>query len=242
MKQNDQRPLPRSDDAGSDDTGLGLEVLERMTRPLQWASAAQPDVTDSAVARRPAAPTHEANGHQAGAGHSFDTNEEAQVRIDPLTGLANRRLLIDRLEHALLRQRTLGGHVVVFHIELNNLSYVDDQLGTAAANATLQEISHRLLSLLRSDDTVARVGHSELIAAVSLQGENTVGLLEERIEAAFESKIAVADREVHMWVTLHSVHAQIPESAETLLARLEQLARLESSGTSRAWSLTLGAP
>jgi diguanylate cyclase (GGDEF)-like protein len=244
MKMNDQSPSPRSHDATGEENGLGLEVLERMTRPVQRTVPSLPDTSDPS----PGADTGRVSlrGHDgvrlAGPdGHPQPEDEVAPANIDRLTGLANRQLLLNRLDQALQRRHTLGGHVVVFHVELNNLSYVDDQLGTPAANAILQEISHRLLSLLRSEDTVSRVGHSELVVAVSLQGEGPIGLLEARIEAAFESKIALADREVHMWVTLHSVEAQTAESAEALLKRLEQMTRLESSGTSRAWSLTLGA-
>jgi diguanylate cyclase (GGDEF)-like protein len=238
MKTNDQRPLPRSEDGGGDDNRLGLEVLERMTRPLQSGSVltSEPEYPPG-VGSRPSM-RGDSSGGSSIAAHRHEGDAE-KAGTDPFTGLANRPLLVDRLEQALVRLRTLGGHVVVFHIELNNLNYVDDQLGSPAANAILQEISHRLLSLLRSEDTVSRVGRSELVAAVSLQAEGTVKLLEGRIEAAFESKIALADREVHMWVTLHSVQAQSGESAEDLLDRLEQMARLEASGTSRAWSLTL---
>ena len=230
MKMNEPRSILRADDGTGEEVGLGLDVIERITRPRQGSADLAPDLhrrkASGAAQRHTAEDVPAVNG----------------AHIDPLTGLANRTLLLSRLEQALLRHRTLDNHVVAFHIELNNLNFVDSQLGTPVANAILQEISHRLLSVLRSEDTVARVGPSELVVAVSLQDETTVGLVAKRIEAAFESQIALADREVHMWVTLHNVEAHMTEGAVDLLDRLERSAQLETSGTSTSWSLTMDSP
>jgi diguanylate cyclase (GGDEF)-like protein len=169
-----------------------------------------------------------------------EVDESSLPQTDPLTGLARRLLLLDRLEKALAFRRTQGGHVVLFHIELNNFSYVHDQLGTQASNAILKEISRRLLSLLRSEDTVGRIGQSELVVAVSLPDESMVALLSGRLQAAFEDAVVLADREVHMWTTLVSIDAQGEELAEDLLTRLELQVRHQTSASSSPWSRSLG--
>ena len=230
MKTEGHRRAPRADRAKAKDSGLGLEDLEQMTR--------SPQVTDVVVPQAGAAPP--------GATHltPFDSpvvprHESTSDLTDPLTGLAKRLLLLDRLGKAQDRRRVHGGHVVAFHIELNNFSFVHDQLGTSASNAILQEISHRLLSLLRSEDMVGRVGPSELVVAVSLPDQSAAAHLTERLQAAFESDIVLNDREVHMWATLVSVDALDDESAEDILYRLNEVARLKTAGRSPAWPVSL---
>jgi diguanylate cyclase (GGDEF)-like protein len=158
---------------------------------------------------------------------------------DPFTGLANGPQLLDSLNQALMRRRLHGGHVVVFHIELNNLGYVHDQLGAHAANAVVKEISHRLLSLLRGEDTVGRRGQNELIVAVSLQEDGAVVHVTERLQAAFEDEIVLRHRSVRMWATFGSVEAENSESATDVLERLDEIIALKMCGTSTAWSPSL---
>ena len=82
---------------------------------------------------------------------------------DPHTGLANQLLLLDRLTQALARRRRHGGEVVVCHIDLDNLGEINLDLGYTTGNTVLCEISRRLTSVLRAEDTVGRVGGSELV-------------------------------------------------------------------------------
>jgi hypothetical protein len=76
-----------------------------------------------------------------------------------------------------------------------------------------------------------------LVVAVTVQDKGAVGILSERLKAAFESPIDLADRDVRMWVTLSSLDAHEGEAAEVLLGRLEQIARRETPRTSTAWPL-----
>jgi len=81
---------------------------------------------------------------------------------DPHTGLANQLLLLDRLTQALVRRRRHGGEVVVCHIDLDNLAEINLDLGYMTGNTVLSEMSRRLTSVLRAEDTIGRVGGSEL--------------------------------------------------------------------------------
>ncbi|MDO8699823.1 MAG: EAL domain-containing protein [Rhodoferax sp.] len=82
---------------------------------------------------------------------------------DPLTGLANRLLLEDRLAHAMERASRVDASVVVMAIDLDHFKAVNDMLGHAAGDKLLCEISGRLKSLVRSADTIARVGGDEFV-------------------------------------------------------------------------------
>ena len=87
---------------------------------------------------------------------------EQAVR-DPLTGLANRALLLDRLEQSLLRLDRLPGTVAVMFIDLDRFKAINDNLGHAVGDALLKEVATRLSACARRSDTLARFGGDEFV-------------------------------------------------------------------------------
>ena len=83
---------------------------------------------------------------------------------DPLTGLANRTLLRDRLEHALARSERDRGETAVLFVDLDNFKQLNDAHGHAAGDAALVELSRRLQTAVRPGDTIARLGGDEFVA------------------------------------------------------------------------------
>jgi diguanylate cyclase (GGDEF)-like protein len=138
---------------------------------------------------------------------------------DPVTGLANRMLLLDRLTRELTRCRRHGGCVVVSHIDLGNLKDINDQLGYPSGNEVLRGMSRRLTSMLRSEDTVSRVGESELVAVMTIENEQFVGPLMQRVQDVLDNPIAVTGGRVQVSAKLGTVTAHSAESAEEVLAR-----------------------
>jgi diguanylate cyclase (GGDEF)-like protein len=106
---------------------------------------------------------------------------------DPLTGLANRALVVDRLQHA-LAQRDAPPPAVVF-CDLAGFKTVNDRHGHLAGDEALQEVAQRLLSLVRGGDTVGRVGGDEFVLVCERTSESTavtigrrlIGLLDEPV-------------------------------------------------------------
>lgn len=82
---------------------------------------------------------------------------------DPLTGLANRTLLRDRLQNSLDRTRRAGGLVAVIYLDLDDFKLVNDRLGHPAGDRLLQLVATRLQGLLRPEDTLARIGGDEFV-------------------------------------------------------------------------------
>jgi diguanylate cyclase (GGDEF)-like protein len=86
-----------------------------------------------------------------------------QATHDPLTGLPNRDVLVDRLDQALLQRARLGRCAAVYFIDLDGFKQVNDARGHAAGNQVLRGVADGLAATIRDMDTVARVGGDEFV-------------------------------------------------------------------------------
>ena len=99
----------------------------------------------------------------------IDDRKRAEIAIrelafnDPLTGLPNRRLLLDRLEHQLASSSRTGWHGAILFMDLDNFKTINDTLGHAIGDLLLMEVANRLWTHVREDDTVARLGGDEFV-------------------------------------------------------------------------------
>jgi diguanylate cyclase (GGDEF)-like protein len=104
---------------------------------------------------------------------------------DPLTGLPNRALLEDRLEHALASARRTGEQIAVLFIDLDGFKVINDELGHESGDRALRAAGRRILGAVRPSDTVARWGGDEFVLVrENVTGEDDVRELVQRIHAA----------------------------------------------------------
>jgi diguanylate cyclase (GGDEF)-like protein len=83
------------------------------------------------------------------------------ARVDPLTGLPNRRLFTENLDDALRRTTSEGCRTVVMMLDLDGFKAINDTYGHAAGDRTLLEVGERMSGVMRADTLLARVGGDE---------------------------------------------------------------------------------
>ncbi len=108
---------------------------------------------------------------------------------DPLTGLANRALLHERIDHAAARAlRAPETDAALMLIDLDDFKSVNDSLGHGEGDRLLTEVARRLEAATRTGDTVARLGGDEFVVfAESLGGREQASVLAERVLSALEA-------------------------------------------------------
>jgi diguanylate cyclase (GGDEF)-like protein len=110
---------------------------------------------------------------------------------DPLTGLANRTLLRDRLEQALARSRRRGGASGLLFVDLDNFKRVNDEYGHATGDTVLIELGRRLQRGVRPTDTVARLGGDEFVVVCEELDEQTAVALGRRLREALVQPLLI---------------------------------------------------
>jgi diguanylate cyclase (GGDEF)-like protein len=115
---------------------------------------------------------------------------------DPLTGLANRNLFLDRLEHALAQKRRREGSVAVLFLDLDQFKMVNDSLGHAAGDELLAAVAPRIQGAIRPGDTVARFGGDEFaVLAEDISSERDATRVAERIAESLTRPFVLRGRE-----------------------------------------------
>ena len=116
---------------------------------------------------------------------------------DQLTGLANRTLLVDRLEAAIAAAQRQGRMVAVVYLDLDRFKFVNSGLGNACGDLFLRETACRLCGLVRAGDTVARVGSDEFVIVLAgLESVERSSASLSAVHGAVREPVKLAGRDV----------------------------------------------
>ncbi|MHB1444815.1 MAG: diguanylate cyclase domain-containing protein [Acidimicrobiales bacterium] len=153
---------------------------------------------------------------------------------DPLTGLANRSLIIDRIELALARCRRSNHLMAVLFIDLDDFKRVNDQCGHSAGDHVLLEVADRLRSVVRPTETVGRLAGDEFIViAEQIEGPDRADSLARRITKVLQLPITVGERVIAISGSVGVVVGGEDDQAQHLLERADQ-AMYRSKARSRS--------
>ncbi len=131
--------------------------------------------------------------------HKLENELRHQAFHDALTGLANRALFVNRVQHALERAHRDQGTIAVLFLDLDGFKKVNDSLGYAAGDAALVAVAERLRASVRAPDTVARLGADEfaiLLDGLTSPGDATIAV--ERIMAVLRQPLALPAASVEL--------------------------------------------
>ena len=169
---------------------------------------------------------------------------EAEIRqlafYDPLTALPNRRLLLDRLQHAFLECVRTHQHGALFFIDLNDFKALNDTQGHLMGDLLLQQVAGRISSCTRDSDTVARLGGDEFIVMIQHLSTSPAEAMEqatvvgEKILATFETSHVLGKYEYNCTGSLGvTLFKDSLSSVEDLLKRADMaLYRAKTTGIS----------
>ena len=117
---------------------------------------------------------------------------------DPLTGLPNRALLLDRVAHAVGRSRRTSRPTAVFFLDLDGFKAVNDDHGHACGDDVLRTFADRLRALLRPGDTAARLGGDEFVVVCEDTDDRAADQVIERLRQAAGEPFTVQGQEVRL--------------------------------------------
>ncbi len=142
---------------------------------------------------------------------------EHQALHDPLTGLPNRTLLLDRLRHAIGRAKRTNAAAAVLFLDLDRFKLVNDSLGHDAGDQLLVAVARRIESVLRPQDTAARFGGDEfVIVCEDVTAPEDAAHIADRVAEALTTPFALPDGETFLTasigIAISRNEADTPES------------------------------
>ena len=159
-----------------------------------------------------------------------------QAFHDPLTGLANRVLFLDRVSHALALVRRHDQMLAVLFVDLDGFKTINDSLGHAAGDRLLAVVASRLQTCVRTSDTVARLGGDEFALLIEdATDDHAASEVADRVAASVRHPILVEGKEVFMTASIGIATAKDEGSASDLLRNADMAMYVAKSHGKARW-------
>ncbi|MCU4183789.1 PAS domain S-box protein [Acidiferrimicrobium sp. IK] len=164
---------------------------------------------------------------------------EAEMRHralhDDLTGLPNRALLIDRLDHALAAGRRSGTRTGVLFVDIDGFKNVNDALGHVVGDRLLIEMGRRLQASVRPGDSVARFGGDEFVLVCVDVSDSDVAGLVERVTGVLATPFSIAGAESIIGASIGITLSRPESTSHRLLSEADAaMYRAKAQGRGRA--------
>jgi diguanylate cyclase (GGDEF)-like protein len=133
---------------------------------------------------------------------------------DALTGLANRRMFFQQLEHAFATTKRQSGELALAYIDLDKFKQINDTLGHAAGDVLLTTVAARMQSVVRDVDTLARLGGDEFAIILEQSSEQATAQLEQRLRDTVSQPVQLENESVTPHFSIG--FARCPQDADTV--------------------------
>lgn len=149
----------------------------------------------------------------------YQARIEQQANYDTLTGLANRSLLNERLQEAILAAAKSGTRLAVVFVDLDRFKFINDSLGHHVGDELLRAIAGRLKANMREGDTVARLGGDEFVLLINGQREpDSVAFILERMLADISQPWSIPEGDFTFTCSMGvALYPDDGDTSETLL-------------------------
>ena len=167
---------------------------------------------------------------------------QIQATHDALTGVWNRRAIIERLQNEISRAARDGGALALAMIDIDHFKNVNDVHGHQAGDAVLREMADRVSGLLRSYDALGRYGGEEFLAVLSgCDPQDAVGLAERLCQAVASKDFRADEKSIPVTISIgvsHVAGANGADAAELVRRADHALYRAKAAGRNRVELVT----
>lgn len=151
---------------------------------------------------------------------------EKRLQYDPLTGLPNRSLFMDRAEQAMIHSRRHDQSVAILTLGIDGFSRVNDGLGHEFGDRVLKELGRRLKETLRNSDSIARMGGDQFDCLVAMANSDDGVVVTEKLLRALKQPFAMDGQDVNLTASIGiSLFPSDGVDADTLLKHAESAMR-----------------
>lgn len=145
------------------------------------------------------------------------------ARLDVLTGLPNRAVLLDHLAHAIPNAKRRGAHLALLFLDLNNFKQINDTRGHAVGDRVLKQVADRMAAAVREGDTVSRLGGDEFVILLAeVVHAADAALVADKLISALAVPICMDDHVLRLTASIGiSLYPEDGHEATTLLDRAD---------------------
>lgn len=173
--------------------------------------------------------------NQADAAAAAESLSDAHrlAETDPLTGLPNRTLMLDRLTQAIAGAKRRATRLAVLFLDLDNFKQLNDTQGHAAGDEVLQEVARRLVHAVREADTVSRHGGDEFLILLSeVSHAADAAAIADKLLATLDEPFRVGEQGLHLTASIGiSLYPEDGDAVDVLIAHADAaMYRAKSDG------------